>query len=318
MGVFLGIDTGSVSTKLVLMDSHEDLKDKLYLRTNADPVTSLKEGLKQLFAGEYKMEDVLGVGVTGSGKELASMMINADLTKNEISSHAAATLKYFPGARTIIEIGGQDSKIILLKKGLIEDFSMNSVCAAGTGSFLEQQAQRLNITISHLSEMALKSQKELSIAARCTVFAESDMIYKQQIGYAREDIIYGLCLSLAKNYLNTLAKGKKHHPPYCFQGGVAANMGMRKAFEEVLGDKLLIPHDYIYMGAIGAAIFAVRNKNLYGETAFSPSVLEQDFSIDMFLCSHCENRCNVVRYLKNNETVGYRGDICGKYSYKLV
>ena len=317
MSLFLGIDTGSVSTKLVLLDEKEDLKAKLYLRTNAAPITSLKEGLTRIFQDNpYEVKDVIGVGVTGSGKELASMMINADLTKNEISSHAMATLKYFPKTRTIIEIGGQDSKIILLKDGLIEDFSMNSVCAAGTGSFLEQQAQRLNISISDLSEMALKSTKEISIAARCTVFAESDMIYKQQIGYGREDILYGLCLSLAKNYLNTLAKGKKYSPPYCFQGGVAANLGMRKAFEKVLGHKLLIPEDYKCMGAVGAALFAIRDRELYGKTKFSPSVLEEKFSVDMFLCSHCENRCNVVKYLKEGEIAGYRGDICGRYSYK--
>jgi len=316
--MYLGIDIGSVSTKMVLLDKKENLEDKFYLRTKADPITSLTDGLKKITNKGYDLDTILGVGVTGSGKELASIMINADLTKNEISSHAMATLKYFPDARTIIEIGGQDSKIILLRDGLIEDFAMNSVCAAGTGSFLEQQAHRLSLSIDELSAMALKSKTPVSIAARCTVFAESDMIYKQQIGYARADILYGLCLSLSKNYLNTLAKGKSIKGPVCFQGGVAANMGMRRAFSEVLNLELLVPDDYVHMGAIGACLFAIRNKDAYGKSSFSSKVLEENFTPEFFVCSDCENRCNIVKFLKGQEVVGFKGDVCGKYSCRHI
>lgn len=314
MDVYLGIDVGSVGTKLALLRENETVHERLCVRTNADPLAAIKRGVGELLDLNGGGPTVIGVGVTGSGKELAGMAVGADVVKNEISSHAIAALSACPDARTIVEIGGQDSKIIFLRDGLIEDFAMNSVCAAGTGSFLEQQAQRLNLTVDELGNLALEADTELTIAARCTVFAESDMIYKQQLGYPKADIIYGLCVSLARNYLNTLGKGRRIEGPVVFQGGVAANHGMRRALTDVLGLDLVVPDEFIYMGAIGAALFARRNKSEYGDTKFTPSILDGDFAIETFVCGDCEQMCSVVKYQRQEVVLGHRGDVCGKFS----
>ena len=252
----LGIDLGSVSTNLVLINANDRLIDKLYLKTSGRPVCVLKEGLaaiKKNLRGNYI---IAGVGATGSGRQLAGVMMGADVVKNEITAHAVAALKICPDVKTIIEIGGQDSKIIILNDGVVTDFAMNTVCAAGTGSFLDRQASRLNIPIEELGSISLKSSSPVQIAGRCAVFAESDMIHKQQTGHRIEDIIAGLSEALVRNYLNNLAKGKPVRSPIVFQGGVAANKGIVKAFNKELNAEIIIPVDYDVMGAIGAAIIA--------------------------------------------------------------
>ena len=190
---YLGIDVGSVSTNLILMDENDIILKKLYLRTSGQPIRVLCEGLSIL--KEYIGENVSrigSVGATGSGRRLAAVIAGADIVKNEITAHAVAAQKVVPGVRTIMEIGGQDSKIIFLKEGVVHDFAMNTVCAAGTGSFLDRQAERLGIPISEIGKVALRSKSPVRIAGRCAVFAESDMIHKQQDGYCLEDIIWGL------------------------------------------------------------------------------------------------------------------------------
>jgi len=176
------------------------------------------------------------------------------LVKNEITSHAVGALHYFPRAQTVIEIGGQDSKIIIIREGMVTDFGMNTVCAAGTGSFLDHQALRLNMSIQELSQRSLKSKNPVPIAGRCTVFAESDMIHKQQTGQRTEDILYGLCQALVRNYLNNVGLGKDIQPPIIFQGGVAFNRGIVKALREELGIEVIVPPHHEVMGAIGAAL----------------------------------------------------------------
>ena len=167
-----------------------------------------------------------------------------------------ATLHFIPDVQTIIEIGGQDSKIIIIRDEIVTDFGMNTVCAAGTGSFLDHQAQRLDLNIKEFSVRALTSKNPVRIAGRCTVFAESDMIHKQQMGHRIEDIIYGLCQALVRNYLNNVGLGKEIKSPIVFQGGVAFNEGIIKAFKEELGLELIVPEHHEVMGAIGAALLA--------------------------------------------------------------
>lgn len=314
MKIYMGIDLGSVGTKIVLLDEERKICEKKYLRTRAEPINRLCDGLGDIFTSAVAVEQIAGVGVTGSGKELAALVLNADVTKNEISAHGAATSFYHPEVRTVFEIGGQDSKIITFRDGIINDFAMNSVCAAGTGSFLDQQATRLGISVEELGELALESDQEVSIAARCTVFAESDMIYKQQAGYAREDILYGLCTALVRNYMNTLARGKRIRSPICFQGGVAANAGMQRAFRDVLEEEIIVPEHYFYMGAIGAGFYAIEEKENYGDTGFSQQALGTPLESTPFVCNDCENRCSVLEYELGGKVIGYRGDVCGKYN----
>ena len=149
--------------------------------------------------------EICGVATTGSARYLAGVVLGADLIKNEITSHAVAAMHYIPEVQTVVEIGGQDSKIILIRDSVVVDFGMNTVCAAGTGSFIDHQAARLNVNIEEFGGQALKSTAPVRIAGRCTVFAESDMIHKQQIGHRPEDIVYGLCQALVRNYLNNVA-----------------------------------------------------------------------------------------------------------------
>lgn len=316
MSVFyIGIDVGSVSTNIVLMDENENIVKKLYIRTQGQPIIKLKEGLKTL--KEFISGDCVigGVGTTGSGRQLAAVMLGADIIKNEITAHAVAALKYCPDVKTVFEIGGQDSKIIFIKDGIVSDFAMNTVCAAGTGSFLDRQAARLNIPIEKFGEYALLSKTPIRIAGRCAVFAESDMIHKQQSGHNTEDIINGLCEALVRNYLNNLAKGKKIYGPIMFQGGVAANIGIVRAFERELNIGLIIPPDYDVMGALGAALLAKEEVKKTLETNFGGfELIDHAFITKSFECSGCSNRCEVVE-IKDGETpVARWGDRCGKWS----
>ncbi len=317
---YVGIDVGSVSTNVVAIDNNLNVLSKQYIRTNGQPLESVRQGLKQLreeFGNEAK---VLGAGTTGSGRQLTGIMIGPDVIKNEITAHATATTAYFPEARTIFEIGGQDSKIIMLNNGMVVDFAMNTVCAAGTGSFLEHQSERLKVRIEDFGELALSAKKNVRIAGRCTVFAESDMIAKQQYGFSKADIINGLCAALVRNYINNLGRGKKLVPPFVFQGGVAANSGIKAAFEREVGHKVIIPEHYNVMGAIGAAILArnhVRNGSAgSGFRGFEADTI--DFTPTSFECDGCDNSCEVIRVDMNKKTIAMWGDRCGKWTNSIV
>ena len=299
---FLGIDVGSVTTKIAVIDKQGSYIDSVMLRTSGKPVIAVQEGMKQLMEqaqGEY---NILGVGTTGSGRQLAGALVGADIIKNEITAHAVAASINVPGVQTILEIGGQDSKIIILRDGIVTDFAMNTVCAAGTGSFLDQQASRMNVAIQDFGPTALKSKAPARIAGRCGVFAESDLIHKQQLGYSIEDLLYGLCQALVRNYLNNLALGKEILPKIVFQGGVASNSGMVKAFEEILGQKVTVPENHQTMGAIGAAILAKENYEYTGgKTKFKGwQVRDFDFRSFTHECSDCANNCEVVSIVEGS------------------
>jgi predicted CoA-substrate-specific enzyme activase len=254
MEVYLGIDVGSVTTKFAVLTDTDELIAHLYLPTQGMPIEMVQQGLSQLRQKLPPDIDIAGVATTGSARYLAGVIVGADLVKNEITSHAIGALYYFPQAQTVIEIGGQDSKIIIIRDGIVTDFGMNTVCAAGTGSFLDHQALRLNMSIQELSRKALESRKPVRIAGRCTVFAESDMIHQQQTGHKIEDIIYGLCQALVRNYLNNVSLGKDIQPPIIFQGGVAFNRGIVKALQEELGMEVIVPPHHEVMGAIGTGL----------------------------------------------------------------
>jgi predicted CoA-substrate-specific enzyme activase len=246
-------------------------------------------------------------------------MVDADVVKNEITAHAVATSHFHPDVRTIIEIGGQDSKIILLRGGVVTDFAMNNVCAAGTGSFLDQQATRLGIPIEEFGPRALESRTEVRIAGRCTVFAESDMVHKQQLGCTTDDILRGLCNALVRNYFSSVGKGKEILEPIVFQGGVAANVGIRKAFTEHLGKEIVIPGHFGVMGAIGAAILAREQvgKN-GGKTRFKGfGISRSDFRTTSIVCRDCPNSCEVVVFRKDGRVIAMFGDRCGKHNGQL-
>ena len=321
MDCYLGIDIGSVSSNLVLIDNSCNLIKKIYLRTQGNPVKAVKDGFSMLMDNaKNESINIKGVGTTGSGRYLSAVLIGADVIKNEITAHAVAAAQLYPDVKTIIEIGGQDSKIIMLKNGIVNDFAMNTVCAAGTGSFLDQQASRLNINIQDFGDRAALSKQAVRIAGRCGVFAESDMIHKQQMGYPMEDIIMGLCEALVRNYLNNVGKGKKIEEPVVFQGGVAANAGLRRAFEKLLGMNIKVPQHYDVMGAIGAAILAMEKMQLSRSTTQfrgNSFILAGEFKTSSHECKGCPNICEVVCIKRDREVLAYWGDRCKKWESSL-
>jgi len=316
---YLGIDVGSVSTDIVILDEKLKVIEGLYLKTRGKPINAIQEGFR-ILKNKYEEEEIGAVGTTGSGRQIAAYIIGGDTVKNEITAHAVAALNLDKEVSTIIEIGGQDSKIITIKNNIVTDFAMNTVCAAGTGSFLDRQAERLEIPVERFGEYALKSTTPVRIAGRCAVFAESDMIHKQQLGYREEDIIAGLCEALVRNYLNNVGKGKEIKPNVFFQGGVAANKGMKAAFEKAIGCEVYVPKNYNLMGAIGAGIIASSNiAKTKEKTKFKGFRLSEfKFASKSFECTGCPNKCEVVKIGSDGINVGCFGDRCGKWSQKAV
>jgi len=310
---YLGIDVGSVSTNLVVISPDNEVLVNLYIRTKGQPIKAVQQGLKEV-AGLLGNIDIGGVGTTGSARRLTSVLVGADSVKNEITAHAIAVSHMATNAQTILEIGGQDSKIILLRNGVVTDFAMNTVCAAGTGSFLDQQAARLNIPIEEFGGLALQAKAPVRIAGRCSVFAESDMIHKQQLGHNIHDIIAGLCEALVRNYLNNVGKGKEILAPVVFQGGVAANVGIKAAFEKALGTEIIIPRYFDVMGAIGAAILAKEAVKKSGRTNFKGfDASDFVYKAGSFECKGCSNLCEVIEIAHDNRVIARWGDRCGKW-----
>jgi predicted CoA-substrate-specific enzyme activase len=309
---YLGVDVGSVSTNLVVLDGGGEVAASVYHRTRGNPIGAVQEGMKQLGSQLPSDIEVKAAGTTGSARYLSGVIVGADIVKNEITAHAVAAMHIIPEVRTVLEIGGQDSKIILLQDGVVVDFAMNTVCAAGTGSFLDHQAVRLGIPIEEFGDYALRAERGVQIAGRCSVFAESDMIHKQQVGHPPEGIIYGLCQALVRNYLNNLAKGKRIEEPVVFQGGVAANRGMKRAFEEALGTGVIVPEHFNVMGAVGAALLA-REAEVQKTRFKGFEVSEMDFKTSSFHCGGCSNTCEVVRITVGGEELARWGGRCGKW-----
>jgi predicted CoA-substrate-specific enzyme activase len=316
--IYIGIDVGSVSTNLVAMNGNKNVVESLYIRTQGNPIQSIKNVL-QIMKSKINESEVAGVGVTGSGRHLAGIITGADVIKNEITAHGVAALHFVPEVKTIIEIGGQDSKLILIQNGIIYDFAMNTICAAGTGSFIDRQAERLAIPIEKFGEIALESQTNVRIAGRCAVFAESDMIHKQQMGHNTEDIVNGLCEALVRNYINNLAKGKKLESPIVMQGGVSLNIGIVKAFERVLECKIEVPQYASTMGAYGAAILARKETRKKGYTNFVGfDEIECDYEVKSFECDVCANACEVIDFYKDSERIAMFNDRCGRYTNSIL
>jgi predicted CoA-substrate-specific enzyme activase len=311
---YLGVDVGSVSTNLVIIDEKEEVVASVYRRTQGQPIAAVQRGLKELAEKLPQTIEVAGAGTTGSARYLSGVIVGADVIKNEITAHAVAALHVVPETRTVLEIGGQDSKIILIRNQVVVDFAMNTVCAAGTGSFLDHQSARLGIPIEEFGSYALKAKAGAQIAGRCSVFAESDMIHKQQVGYQLEDIIFGLCEALVRNYLNNLAKGKELLSPIVFQGGVAANLGMKRAFEEALQTEIIIPSYFDVMGAIGAALLTKERARVLEKSSFKGfEVSDMNYSTSSFICQGCSNNCEVVKIQVEGKTLARWGGRCGKW-----
>ena len=309
---YMGVDVGSISTSIVVIEKRGELISQTYKRVEGNPISSVQTALKETRNELSDRFHLAGVCSTGSGRTLTGAVLGADIVKNEISAHARAALRLHPDVQTIFEIGGQDSKVTIIRDGVIVDFAMNLVCAAGTGSFLDSQAKRLNITIEDLSERALLSNNPTSIAGRCTVFAESDMIHKQQVGHAQDDILMGLCQAMVRNFLSNVCTGKEIKEPIVLQGGISANKGIRRAFQEILGKNIIIPRYNMVMGAFGAALIAAEAE--IKETLFRGyDVSEREILTQSFECGECPNQCEIIEIFDRGALISRSGGRCRKW-----
>ena len=308
MNAYLGVDIGSISTKGVIIDDNNKILASSYIWTKGNPIDAVKTLIGNLESQIDKSKlNIIGVGTTGSARKLIGAMLSANVVKNEITAHAIGTLSLYPNVRTIFEIGGQDSKIILIEDGIVVDYAMNTLCAAGTGAFLSSQANRLGVNVEDFGKIALTSKKPTKIAARCTVFAESDLVHKAQMGYKKEDIIAGLCQSVVSNYLNNVGKGKKIKAPIIFQGGVSKNIGVKKAFENEIGTEVIVDENGHLMGALGVAILA---KKAPIKTNFQFSITENDVETRGIECNRCSNHCEIICVSKNKQLIDSWGNRC--------
>ena len=311
---FLGVDVGSVSTNVVLMDEQRNLILGIYLPTRGRPVEVLAEALAQISARFDRLE-ILGLGTTGSGRHLAEQLLGADLVKNEITAQLVSSAHYVPDVDTIIEIGGQDSKFIDAQDGHLRDFEMNKICAAGTGSFLEEQADRLGIEIiGEFSDRALDSDRPRDLGTRCTVFMDTELVRAQGQGASVEDICAGLAYSVARNYLDKVVAGRPIGETVVFQGGTASNQAVVAAFEQLLGRQVQVhPYNRI-SGAIGMALLAAREmERTGGQSAFRGLDSCAEHTVTSFECKRCENRCQVNR-VKAGGRKAHFGDVCERFT----
>ncbi|MFH2002436.1 MAG: acyl-CoA dehydratase activase [Planctomycetota bacterium] len=313
--LFLGVDVGSVSTDFVLINEEGAVLAGVYLPTRGQPIAVIEEGLARLRKSVWQKAKVLAAATTGSGRHLAAQYLQADAARNEITAQLQSTLHYFPDVDTIFEIGGQDSKYISVKQGRINDFMMNKICAAGTGSFLEEQAVSLGLDIiREFEEKALSGKAPVDLGSRCTVFMDTELVHALQRGAAVEDVAAGLAYSVAQNYLDKVVANRPVGKNVVFQGGVASNRAVVAAFSRILGREIRI-HPYNRLsGAIGAALIAreMYNKTPF-QTTFSGFESRSDYKLTSFECPHCTNTCQVTRMEKDKGTAFF-GDVCERYT----
>jgi len=313
---YVGIDIGSISTNVVVIDRGNTVLARRYLMTAGKPIEAVQRGLYEVFQELGDNVVAKGAGSTGSGRYMTGEFFGADVIHNEITSHAKAAAFMCPQVDTIFEIGGQDAKYISLRDGTIIDFAMNKVCAAGTGSFLEEEAEKLDISINEeFSELALSAKQPLDLGERCTVFMESQLNYHKQKGATKEDLVGGLAYSIVKNYLTKVVENHHIGDSILFQGGVAFNRGVKAAFESVLGKKVQVPPHHDILGAIGVAMLAKEEMEASSrKTRFQGFDLrDRKYELSSFECQGCPNQCEIHKVIFEGERPLFYGSRCGKY-----
>ncbi len=280
--------------------------------TRSNPIEAGREVLVSIGRGFESPPRISGFYATGSGRHLVRGLYGVDGCIDEISAQARSVRELNRDVDTIIEIGGQDSKFIRLKDGEVHDFVMNRMCAAGTGSFLAEQADRLKVDIEdEFAALAIKAQAPVNLGTRCTVFMDSDLVHHIQLGKEKQDLCAGLAYSIAQNYLDMVVRSRPIGTNVIFQGGVASNAAVHAAFEAIL-ERPITVHPYpTHSGAIGAALIA-RDEMADRASCFSGFMhLDQHYALESFVCSECENACEIKR-VKSERPASF-GSICGKY-----
>jgi predicted CoA-substrate-specific enzyme activase len=288
--------------------------------TAGRPIEAVMQGLREVGDELGNTVRIIGVGTTGSGRYMIADYVGADIVKNEITAQATAAAFIDKNVDTIFEIGGQDSKYISLRDGVIVDFEMNKACAAGTGSFLEEQAEKLNIAIKdEFASSALSAKNPCRLGERCTVFMENSLMSKLQKGADRNDLLAGLAYSIVQNYINRVVAGKHIGKNIFFQGGVAFNKSVVAAFEKYLDTKITVPPHHDVTGAIGMALIArdymAKNNRASKFKGFELS--KRKYEISSFECKGCSNVCEINRVkIEAEKDSLFYGGRCEKYDVR--
>lgn len=314
---YLGIDIGSISTNVVAIDERRRLLAKRYLMTAGRPLEAVRHGIREIGEEIGGKLEIKGVGTTGSGRYLVGDFVGADIVKNEITAQARAASEIDPRVDTIFEIGGQDSKYVYFENGVVVDFEMNKVCAAGTGSFLEEQAEKLGISIKkEFGDLALCAPSPVPLGERCTVFMESDLHHHQQQGADKKNLVAGLSYSIVHNYLNRVVGKRKVGNYIFFQGGVAANQGVVAAFESVTNKKITVPPHHEVTGAIGVAIIAQEKSNGQPSRFKGFDLSNLQYELESFECDKCSNMCEIRKVQLAGEEPLYYGSRCERFNIR--
>lgn len=310
--VYLGIDIGSTSTKAVLIDPRNRVLAGFYTRTAGRPVEAvcaLFEAIDDLSdTGKIRFQ-VLGAGTTGSGRKFVGRLIGADTVIDEITAHARAACELNPNVDTIIEIGGQDAKFTTLSDGAVSFSIMNTVCAAGTGSFIEEQARKLGCPIDDYSARTENVRAPLS-SDRCTVFMERDINHYLSEGYTVEEVLASVLHSVRENYLQKVAVERNIGDIIFFQGATAKNKALVAAFEQRLGKPILVSRYCHLTGALGVALMLADMKTSRSDFR-GFDLYKQHIPIRSEVCELCTNHCKLTLAELCGETVAY-GFLCGR------
>jgi len=303
---YLGLDIGSVSIKLALLEG-DTLTAKAYLK-NQGLIPTIQQGLRQM-----PQVKISGIGVTGSGANFISSLVGGDHVDSEVIAHLVASLKQYPDARTIMDVGGEDSKLMLVNNGVLTDFQMNKVCGAGSGAMLETIASRLGYKIEDVGRIALESKEQLALPAKCGIFMQSEVVSQLNKGRPLSDILMGVCRAMVTNYL-MLAKGKKLVEPVIFQGAVAKNQAVARAFEEALGCPVIIPEYPEFAGAVGIALLTEEQMNGRKTNFRGDAILAPEYLIEVKECPDpCPNECELTLLLYQGKLLAVFGSKCGRW-----
>ena len=314
---YLGVDIGSTSTKAVIVDeSGTSVIGKHYLMTAGRPVEAIKEVFRNLLRHGADKVKIAGVGITGSGRYLVGSFIGADLIKNEITAQTRAALDLDPEA-DIIEIGGQDSKLVIKRNGVVVDYQMNKACAAGTGSFIDELAEMLGVKVTNgeFARLAFKAPYTIDLGTRCAAFMGQAVASAQQQGMPLEIITASLSNSIAKNYLSKVVGNRRLGDKIILTGAVFYNEAIVSAFNKQLeGKVLIVPEHKEISGAIGAALLA-KEEMAGRESKFKgfQKVVSSECNLTTFTCKGCDNNCTITRMQMGNETPTFYGSRCDRY-----
>jgi predicted CoA-substrate-specific enzyme activase len=310
--VRMGIDVGSTSTKAILIGEDREPVAGFYCRTLGSPLTAVQAICEAIEDWQQRTEAplrFLGVGTTGAGRKFIGAIVKADLVVDEITAHARAAYALDPRIDTIIEIGGQDAKFTTMRDGMVTFSYMNTVCAAGTGSFLEEQASRLGCDLSDYESRVRGARAPLS-SDRCAVFMERDINNFLAGGFSTEEILTAALFSVRENYLSKVARGAAIGDRIAFQGATARNKALVAAFREGLGKPILVSRYCHLTGALGVALLLAETGGT--DTRFlGLAGLRSDIPVRTETCALCRNHCRLRIATVGAETVAY-GFLCGR------